>query len=62
MDASLLLLVPEGEDDKFDEEEIEVDMERFTSLDGVSASSLQKYGKGISKSASHRGKSNIYLC
>lgn len=39
MDASLLLL---GEDVIFDEEETEVDKERFTSLDGTSASSLQK--------------------
>ena len=44
MDASLLLLGFEGEDGKPDEEEIEVDMERFTSLvDGISALSLQKY-------------------
>lgn len=37
MDASLLLL---GEGAIFDEEETEVDKERFTSLDGTSASSL----------------------
>lgn len=42
MDASLLLLGPEGEDDKVDEEGIEVDKERFTSLNSISASSLQK--------------------
>jgi hypothetical protein len=42
MDASLLLLGPEGGDDKSEEEETEVDKERFTSLDGISASSLQK--------------------
>jgi hypothetical protein len=57
MDASLLLLGPEGENNKFDEEEMEVDKERFTSLDGISASSLQKYEVSISKSVvSHRGK------
>ena len=42
MDASLLLLGLEGEDATFDEEETEMDKERFTSLDGISVSSLQK--------------------
>ena len=53
MDASLLLLGPEGEDNKFEEEGIEVEKERFTSLDGISAPPLQKYKKiRISKSVS----------
>lgn len=55
MDASLLLLDPKGGDDKLEEEEIEVEKERFTSLDGISASPLQKYKERISKSVSHRG-------
>ena len=42
MDASLLLLGPKGGDDKFEEEGIEVEKERFTSFDGISASPLQK--------------------
>ena len=43
MDASLLLLGLEVEDAKFDEEETEMDKERFTSLNAISASSLQKH-------------------
>ena len=54
MDASLLLLCFEGEGARFDEEETEMDKERFTSLDGISASSLQKYEENISKSVSQR--------
>ena len=59
MDASLLLLGPEGEVDKFEEEGIEeggteVEKERFTSLDGISASPLQKYEERISKGVSQR--------
>ena len=61
MDASLLLLGPEGEDDKFEEEGIEVEKERFTSLDGISASPLQKCKERISNSVSNRGRGEIYI-
>ena len=56
MDASLLLLGPEGDDNRFEEGGIEVEKDRLTSLDGISASPLQKYKKRISKSVSYRGK------
>ena len=56
IDASLLLLGPEGEDNRFEVGGIEVEKERFTSLDGISASPLQKYKERISKSVSNRGK------
>ena len=57
MDASLLLLGPEGKADMFDGEETEVVKERFTSpLDGVSTSSPLKYGESISKNMTCSGK------
>jgi hypothetical protein len=60
--ASLLLLGPEDKDDKFEEEGIEVEKERFTSLGGgISASPLQKYKERISKNISHRGKNKKLL-
>ena len=58
MDASLLLVGPEGEKaGKFEGEEAEVVKERFTSLpDGISASFPLKHGESISKSVTHKGE------